>query len=104
MTLSGYAEPTWGAVKYLRQREVSPLSEADAAVIIKARDLYGEAVQASTAAALSGQAGVVGDYVRQAYVKVGCVTNLLNFRRWQHMCMHSAGWSCTPEPATDGIL
>ncbi len=63
-------EPIWGAMKYVRQREPSLMGEADAAVITKARDMYGEAVEASTKAAVSGQPGVVGDTVRQAFAQV----------------------------------
>lgn len=53
-------------MKYVRQNEPSLLGEADAVVVAKARDLYGEAVEASVA----GSTGVVGDKVRQAFALV----------------------------------
>jgi len=46
------------------------LGKEDAAVITKARDMYGEVVEASTEAALNGQAGVIGDSVRHAFAQV----------------------------------
>ena len=70
-------EPTWGAMKYVRQNEVSLLGPEDAAVITKARDMYGEAVEASTEAALAGHGGVVGDSVRQAYAQVNFFVHTL---------------------------
>lgn len=60
---------SWGAVKYVRQNEAALLSEADAAIVAKARDLYGEAVEASLASAPKGSTGVVGDTVRQAFAQ-----------------------------------
>ena len=54
----------------MRQNEPSLLDEADAAIVAKARDLYGEAVEASLASALAGSKGVVGDRVRQAFAQV----------------------------------
>ena len=57
-------------MKYVRQKEPSLLSKSDAIIVTKARDLYGEAVEASTESALQGNAGVVGDSVRQAFAKV----------------------------------
>ena len=67
---SRFAANTWGAMKYVRQNESSLLGKADAAIVGKARDLYSEAVQASTEAALQGEAGVVGKRIRQAFAKV----------------------------------
>lgn len=65
-------------MKYVRQGEVSLLGPEDAAVITKALDMYGEAVEACTEAALAGQGGVVGDSVRQAYAQVNfCMHRLL---------------------------
>lgn len=64
------ADSSWGAVKYVRQNEAALLSEADAAIVAKARDLYGEAVEASLASAPKGSTGVVGDTVRQAFAQV----------------------------------
>ena len=57
-------------MKYVRQREAALLSEADAAIVTRAQDIYGEAVEASTAAAVQGASAVVGDSVRQAFAKV----------------------------------
>lgn len=57
-------------MKYVRQKEASLLGEADAAIVAKARDLYGEAVEASMGSALKGSKGVVGDRVRQAFAQV----------------------------------
>lgn len=53
-------------MKYVRQNEPSLLDEADAAIVTKARDLYGTAVEAS----IAGSTGVVGDKVRQAFAQV----------------------------------
>ena len=53
-------------MKYVRQNEPALLDETDAAVVAKARDLYGEAVEASVA----GSTGVVGAKVRQAFALV----------------------------------
>lgn len=66
-----YVETTWGAMKYVRQNEPGLLGETGAAVITKARDMYGKAVEASLEAASNEQAGVVGDTVRQAFAQVG---------------------------------
>ncbi|KAL0055945.1 hypothetical protein WJX82_006032 [Trebouxia sp. C0006] len=63
------SKPTWGAMKYVRQNEVALLGKEDAAVITKARDMYGEAVEAGTEAASKGQAGVIGDSVRHAFAQ-----------------------------------
>ncbi len=60
-------------MKYVRQNEVSLLGKEDAAVITKARDMYGEAVEAGTEAASQGQAGVIGDSVRHAFAQVSRV-------------------------------
>ena len=53
-------------MKYARQNELSLLDEADAAVVTKARDLYGKAVEAS----IAGSTGVIGDKIRQAFAQV----------------------------------
>lgn len=63
-------------MKYVRQKEFTLLSKSDAAIVTKARDLYGEAVEASTASALQGNAGVVGDSVRQAFAKAMPMTDI----------------------------
>lgn len=64
------AEPTWGAIKYVREGETELLNEGDAAMLTKARDEYSTAIEASLAAAHTGTPAVVGQAVRHAFQQV----------------------------------
>ena len=64
------AEPTWGAIKYVREGEPQLLNEEDAAMMTAARDQYSQAVESSLAAAEPGSPVVVGQGVRQAFRQV----------------------------------
>ena len=68
-------------MKYVRQGEAALLGETDAAIITKARDVYGEAIEASTAEAKEGSPAIVGDTVRQAFAKVSCALRQQMHRR-----------------------
>lgn len=70
------AEPTWGAIKYVREGEPQLLNEEDAAMMTKARDQYSQAVESSLAAAQTGSPAVVGQGVRQAFHQVRVMPKL----------------------------
>lgn len=82
-------------MKYVRQNEPGLLGETDAAVITKARDMYGKAVEASLEAASDDQAGVVGDTVREAFAQVGRTFTATAGRRVHSLKPHFV--HCRPE-------
>lgn len=64
------AEPTWGAMKYMREGEPELLSEEDASVMTEAREQYSQAVESSLATAQPGSPAVLGQPIRHAFHKV----------------------------------
>lgn len=84
------AEPTWGAMKYMREGEPELLSKEDASVMTKAREQYSQAVESSLATAQPGSPAVLGQSIRHAFHKVLFAVH--------HCCYSRAPVACAMKP------